>query len=397
MAQSFFVAVIGGGASGIMAAISAARSGKNVVILERMPQAGKKILASGNGRCNLLNEKIDPSKYNPSSRPLVKSVFDRFGKNDIEKFFRSLGLEIYTEADGRVFPVTNQSASVLKILEMELKRLSIHTEFNFHAGDISDLKESFVVTSKSGKKISCRKLILAGGGRSYPSLGSDGSACDLAASLGHSIVKQVPSAVPIVAKDQVCHLLQGQKVSAKTAAVIDGKPVSSAAGDLLFTKYGLSGTSILDISEEISIAMNRHNKKDVIVSVDLVPFMDEDKLTGELTKRLAGGWHHADLLTGILPNKFASAFKEVLATKDVKNIASAIKNRRFKVLETRGWNEAEFTAGGVDTNQVKEMTLESKVKRGLYLSGEILDVTGKRGGYNLAWAWASGHTAGLTG
>ncbi len=397
MSRPFSTAVIGGGAAGIMAAISAKRIGKDCIILEKMPQLGKKILASGNGRCNLLNEKIDPSKYNPSSRPLVKSIFDRFNKKHIEDFFKSLGLETYPEADGRIFPVTNQSASVLKILELELRRLAIPVELNFCASNISDLKDGFTVTSKAGKNISCRNLVLAGGGKSYPALGSDGSVCEMAQAFGHKVIKPVPAAVPIVMRDQVCHLLQGQKIYAKTVAVIDGKVSCEASGDLLFTKYGLSGTSILDISEEISIAINRNKKKDVVVSVDLVPFMDENKLTGELTKRLASGWHHADLLTGILPNKFASAFKEVLATRNAKDVALAIKKRRFGVVETKGWNEAEFTAGGIDTSQVKETTLGSNIKKGLYFAGEVLDVTGHRGGYNLAWAWASGHVAGLAG
>jgi len=397
MQGSFDTAVIGGGASGIISAISAARSGKGVVICERMHQCGKKILASGNGRCNLLNERLDPSYYNPASRPLVRSVFNRFNKDGIKDFFRFLGLELYSEPDGRVFPATNQAASVMRILEIEMRRLSTPVELSFDTANISDSKGGFTVASKSGKKIFCGSLILAGGGRSYPALGADGSAYRLAAHFGHKIIEPIPAAVPLTAKDAMCHILQGQKIFANAIAMIDGKPASAASGDLLFTKYGLSGTAILDISDCMSVALNRHHEKDAAVAVDLVPFMDEEVLVAEIAKRIEKGWQAQDMLAGILPNKFGLALKDLLATKDAMKIARGLKNRRFDITGTRGWNEAEFTAGGIDTDEVKESTLESKLKKGLYFAGEILDVNGARGGYNLAWAWASGFVAGMLG
>ena len=397
MRGSFDTAIIGGGASGIVAAISAKRAGKTAVICDHMPMLGKKILASGNGRCNLLNEHLETSDYNPASRPLVQSVFARFGKVEIKRFFGSLGLELYYEDGGRIFPATNQSASVLKVLEMELRELSVPVELNFEVAKISELKEVFTMTAKTGKSISARRLILAGGGRSYPAFGSDGSCYKMAEGFGHEIVEPVPSAVGLVVKDPLCHALQGQKISARAAGVIDGEPTCEALGDLLFAKYGLSGTAILDISEEISIAVNRHRKKDVAVSVDMVPFMSEEKLRTEITERMRKGWPHMDLVAGILPNKFGPAFEGLLKTRDATRIASSLKRRSFKVTGTRGWNEAEFTSGGIALKDIRESTRESRLKKGLYFAGEIMDVTGRRGGYNLAWAWASGYVAGLTG
>ncbi len=391
----FDVAVVGGGAAGIVAAISTKRKGNSVVICEKMPTLGKKILASGNGRCNLLNENLKEDYYNAKARDFVKSIFSKFGKDHILRFFSELGLEVYSDS-GRIFPATNQASSVLKALEIELKNLAIQIELNFDIVDIFRSKEGFVLISKSGKKIECDNIIVAGGGKTYPALGSDGNAYKLAGKFGHTIVEPVPSAVPLVVKDKLCHALQGQRISASARSIIGGKTTKEAAGELLFTKYGVSGTCILDISEDISIAINRFGKKDIMISVDMVPFMKKEVLSNEITKRISRKILPEDFLVGILPNKFGSALKDILNKRDIDTIIEVLKDRQFKVLGTRGWNEAEFTAGGIDTSEVNEHTLESKLKKGLYLAGEILDVSGRRGGYNLAWAWASGFISGLT-
>jgi len=391
--QKFNTVIIGGGAAGIAAAISAKRLNQSVVICDRMPKIGKKILASGNGRCNILNEDLNESFYNPSARSLVRSIFEKFGKERILSFFKELGLETYSE-DGRIFPRTNQSSSVMKVLELELARLSVPIELNFEVKGISHSQEKFTITSKGGKSIECGKLIVAAGGKSYPALGSDGSCYKMAANLGHKIVEPVPAAVPIVLKERLCHLLQGQKITASVKAIINQKTASESRGDLLFTNYGLSGTAILDISEEISVAINRQKIDDVLVSVDMVPFMDRDALKLEISRRIKDRWKAEDLLAGILPNKFHFAFEGKEIGHDAQMITSAVKSRIFKVFETKRWNEADFTAGGIDTKYVKPGILESTVIKGLYFAGEILDVCGKRGGYNLAWAWVSGFVAG---
>jgi len=389
----FEIAVLGGGASGILAAISAARAGKRACLCERMPRLGRKVLASGNGRCNLANEDLSETFYNPSSRSLVKSVFSKFGKDRILDFFKALGLRTYSEG-GRLFPVTNQSSSVLKVLELELGRLAVPVELDFEVTRIAEREGGFILVSRSGSKISCGALVMAAGGRSYPAFGSDGSAYKFAGQFGHRIITPVPSAVPLVAKDPLCHALQGQKIFSSARAIIDGEANSEAAGEVLFTKYGLSGTAILDISNAVSIAINRQGKRNVAAALDMAPFMDEAALRTELDRRLGMGYPPEELLSGILPNKFGVALGVMLRTKDVPSIAKELKAKKFIVTATRGWNEADFTAGGVDAAEVVAETLESNLKKGLYFAGEILDVDGRRGGYNLAWAWASGYVAG---
>ncbi|MEK6732403.1 MAG: aminoacetone oxidase family FAD-binding enzyme [Candidatus Omnitrophota bacterium] len=393
--QKFSTVIIGGGASGIAAAISARRNGEDVVICEKMQRLGKKILISGAGRCNISNEDLSELHYNHEASGLVKSVFSRFDKEKIEKFFGDLGLKLYSQ-ENRIFPVTNQAASVLKVLEEELKRLKIPIEFGFDVNHIADSAKGFIVKSKSGKTIFCGSIVITGGGKTYPGLGSDGSCYSLAESLGHKIIEPVPSAAPLLVKDRFCHFLQGQKIFCIARSVIDREVKKEIKGEILFTKYGLSGTAILDISEDISIAINRLGKKLVQVSIDMAPFMDKNGLKREIENRISRHFAAENLMIGILPNKFSLVLKDLFKDKDSGQIVNAVKDKRFDVIGTRGWNEAEFTAGGVDTKDVKENTLESKLKKKVYFAGEILDVNGERGGYNLAWAWASGFVAGLT-
>ena len=387
--------VIGGGAAGICAAISAARAGNAVVICEKMPQLGKKILASGNGRCNLLNDNFDENFYNSTAREIIKSILVQFGKNEILAFFHELGLETWSQ-DGRIFPVTNQAASVLKVLEIELRRLSVPVEYDFDCSGISFSGGDIVVSAKNSNKLACRKLIITGGGKTYPVLGSDGSLFDIAKHIGHKIIEPVPCAVPLIVKDPMCHYLQGQRISAAACAVIDGKKSTAVKGELLFTKYGLSGTCVLDISEDISISINRYHKKDVFISVDLVPFMDKDCLKNQLTKRISQKLAPEEILVGILPNKLSVSLKGLFENGYTDSVAAKLKDFRFLISGTRGWNEAELTAGGVDVNEIVPGTLESKLRKNVYFAGEVLDVNGRRGGYNLGWAWASGYIAGQT-
>jgi predicted Rossmann fold flavoprotein len=391
--EKYTTAVVGGGAAGICAAISAARQGERVVILEKMPQIGKKLLATGNGRCNLMNEELNESFYNPAARKMVKSVFDQVGGAAIMEFFHSLGLLTYAK-EGRVFPVTNQATSVLKVLDMELKRLAVPVECDFDCNSLSFVKNSILVAAADKRRIECTRVIVTGGGKTYPAYGSDGSIFKVIRQLGYAMVEPVPCVVPLVIPDKLCSSLQGQKINAKARWLIDGKTGPEAEGELLFTAYGLSGTVILDISEEISIALKRDHKKDVQVALDLAPFLKKSQLKEELTRRQKAGWSPAEMLVGILPNRLSLAFKDLFNTNDMTSAAATLKNLQFPVSATRGWNEAEFTSGGIDVSQINAVTLESKIHGNIFFAGEVLDVNGRRGGYNLAWAWASGLVAG---
>jgi predicted Rossmann fold flavoprotein len=392
--NKYTTAVIGGGAAGICAAIAAARRGQSVVICEKMPQLGKKLLATGNGRCNLLNEKLDETFYNLSARPTVKAVFEQIGKSAILEFFSGLGLQT-TSKEGRLFPATNQASSVLKVLDIELKRLAVALELDFDCSSISFGNNSITLSASDQRKVECSKAIVTGGGRTYPAYGSDGSIYKIARQLGYALVEPVPSVVPLVVKDKLCSSLQGQKITAGVKPLIESKAGREAQGELLFTAYGLSGSVILDVSEGVSIALNRLHKTDVGLVIDFVPFMEPARLQEELTRRQKAGWQNSEMLVGILPNRVSLAFKEFFKQGDIASAVHALKSMVLTVSGTRGWNEAEFTSGGIEVSQINPITLESRIHAGLFFAGEVLDVNGPRGGYNLAWAWASGLVAGM--
>jgi predicted Rossmann fold flavoprotein len=347
----FSTVIIGGGASGIIAAINTKRRyNNNVLICERLPVLGKKILATGGGRCNLLNEDLNEIFYNSNARGFVKTIFLKFGKAAIKGFFEELGLVVYSEK-GRIFPVTNQAGTVLEVLKEELKKLDIETAVNFEIADIVHAGDRFILKPRVGKEIYSESVIITAGGKAYPSLGANGSGYLLAEKLGHKIIEPIPSVVPLVVKDKICHILQGQKIFAKTKALINGNVVSEAEGDVLFTKYGLSGTSILDISKEVSIGINRH-KKEVSVAVDMVPFMDQNELNAELERRILKNKSAEKILTGILPNKFQNVIKYLCKGDNIEELAGNLKNKLFNVSGTMGWNEAEFTCGRSEERRV---------------------------------------------
>jgi len=406
MQDSVDLAVVGAGAAGLVAAISAARRGASVAVVERLPRIGKKILATGGGRCNLLNDGLSPSAYTSSAPGLVASVLDRFGRAEIRAFFEELGLRLQTDDAGRVYPMTNQAASVLKVLELELARLGIGIQTRFEVERMDVTAGRFRISASDGRKIESRAVVVAGGGKSYPALGSNGSCYGLAAAFGHSIVRPVPSAVPLVVRARMCHDLQGQRMRVRAESRIGGRTAQKAEGELLFAQYGLSGTAILDVSESLSIALNRDGRKDVAVVVDFLPGLTADELSGELARRMKAGWDAKNLTSGLLPEKFCLFLPQLMreagyapgrenADGIARGLAAMLKAREYTVQGTRGWNEAEFTSGGVDAREVKPGTLESKLRQGLFLAGEVLDVQGGRGGFNLAWAWASGFVAGL--
>lgn len=398
MITSRDVAVVGGGAAGLAAAIAAARENRSVAVVDRMPRLGKKILITGGGRCNLGNERLDPSLFTSTNPALAASVFARIGTAEIVRFFEGLGLRIVSDG-GRLYPATNQAASVLKVLELEIRRLGVEVLTGFEVVALRREKRAFTIVGADGRRIAARSVVLSGGGRSYPALGANGNAYELARALGHRLVEPVPSCVPLLIRDRVCHFLQGQKIRARAEARIDGRIAAEAFGDVLFTEYGLSGTAVLDVSPPVSVALHRAKKPCAEIRLDLLPDLGRDQLEIELKRRMAEGWETADLVSGLLPEKFVKAVFGWVAPGTrpeayASALAAALKDRRFDVRGTRGWNEAEFTSGGVHAAEIDPERLESKTAPGVFLAGEICDVQGPRGGYNLSWAWASGTLAG---
>ncbi len=422
--------IIGGGAAGQMAAISAKRANPKlkVAILDRTFALGRKILVCGAGRCNVTNINLDKSidnHYYTNNPGFPNNALTKFGYQDILNFFDDLGVNLYVEQKtdiGKLFPTTDQAKTITGVLEEELRLLGVEVHLLTQVEKITKArnskiedrkKEEFMIETlkldQAGHPLSqetftAEKIILSAGGKTYPALGSNGSGYSIAESFGHKIIEPVPSALPLVSKNPLSHFLQGMKLEAEVTSIINGKRIKTRTDDVMFTQYGLSGPAILNISREISIHINREQKSGVEVEINFLPGKN---IRSELEKR----WKARPELTlekslyGLFPNKFAEALPRAIQldhTKAVKDLSAAETHRlieslsafKIKIDGTRSWNEAEFTAGGVDTRDVNPDTLESKLTPGLFFCGEILDVDGDVGGFNLSWAWSSGNLAG---
>lgn len=380
--------MIGAGAAGLTAAIHASQCGGQVLLVDHMPRAGKKILATGGGRCNISHNTLTTSSYNARSRELVGCCLEQYDADAVISFLRSLGLFL-REEEGRLYPVTNQASTVLTALEMACDAEYVDRAFNTTITKVKKTQDGFMLTSPESE-ICCQQLVIATGGRTYPALGSDGSGYALAESLGHSLITPIPTCVPLMCRHPLLHPCQGLKLQADVTVMHGDTAVQSSSGDLLFTKYGLSGTAILDASDTVCEALHRNHQTGVWVEVDFAPFITEDELQHELSRRAK--WPEAAELevNGIIPTRLAAA---LAALPNRPGWIEAIKHSRFCITDTRGWNEAEFTNGGVRCSEV-DRNLASRCCDGLYLAGEVLDVHGERGGFNLAWAWISGLIAG---
>lgn len=417
MPQSFDVIIIGGGAAGMMAAISAKRHNPklSVAIIDQTFALGRKILISGAGRCNLTNKNLtkDLAKKYFGDKKIVESVFKQFGYKEITEFFNDLGLELYEEtksATGKIFPQNDQAKAVVALLVSEIEKLGIEIILNTIVLSVKKEKSSFVLIGNHENKevvFTATKLVLAAGGKSYPALGADGSGFDLAHDFKHKIIEPAPSGVPLVGKNELSQALQGTKLEAEIVAFINNKEVGNVVGDVLFTQYGLSGSGILSISREFSICLNRDHKKLAEIVLNFFPNKNKIEVKKYLLTRFKKNPDQTieNNLWGIFPMKFVATILKLtkidsarltseLNTEEIDRLINSLTVCKIKITGTRGWNEAEFTAGGIATEDVNPNTLESKLVSGLYFCGEVLDVDGEIGGYNLSWAWASGFVVG---
>ena len=396
------IAVIGGGASGLMAAITAKKSGKEVIILERKDRILKKVLITGNGRCNITNVNANISNYFGKNISSVENILNRFTPQDTMDFFNELGIICNEENRGKVYPLSGQASSVVDALRFEAERLGIKIETEFYVRKIEKDGFKFRIYSEDRKKIEAGRVILAAGGQSYPELGSNGSGFELAKELGHSVTRLSPSIVQLKTEKHQVKGLQGIKTDVAVTAYGDNKKICTYNGELLFTDYGISGNVVFNISFVMPLYKN------VEFEIDFMEKFDYNELYEILKerKRILSHLTMENYFNGMINKKLGQFLSKVsgieklskpvkdLNDSDIRKLCTVLKKYRVKILETTGFKNAQVTAGGVLLDEVNIETLESKIVKGLDFSGEVLDVYGECGGFNLQWAWASGYIAG---
>lgn len=396
------IAVIGGGASGMMAAITARKSGKEVVILERKDRILKKVLITGNGRCNMTNMNADISNYFGKNISSVENILNSFNPQDTMDFFNGLGIVCNEENRGKVYPLSGQASSVVDALRFEAERLGIKIETEFYVRKIEKDGFKFKIYSEDRKKIEAGRVILAAGGQSYPELGSNGSGFELAKELGHSVTRLSPSIVQLKTEKNQVKGLQGIKTDVAVTAYGDNKKICIYDGELLFTDYGISGNVVFNISFVMPLYKN------VEFEIDFMEKFDYNELYEILKerKKIMSHLTMENYFNGMINKKLGQFLSKVsgieklskpvkdLNDSEIRKLCTVLKKYRVKILDTTGFKNAQITAGGVSLDEVNPETLESKIVKGLYFSGEVLDVYGECGGFNLQWAWASGYIAG---
>jgi len=374
--MNYDLAIIGAGASGLAAAITAARAGEYTLVLERMPRAGKKILVTGNGRCNLSNRHATTHEYH--NKHFAAPALKAFGVAQCEAFFDSLGLALQEDAEGRIYPRSNTAASVLDALRFGAQRAGAQIRCDMPVNQVQRVSDGFVL----GGGIHARRLIIAAGGCAAPAHGSNGTGFALLKSLGHSVIEPRPALVQLVCNSPHLPMLKGLRVRASIRLEQNENVLRQAQGEVLFTEDGLSGIAAMELS-----CAAQGNCTAVL---DLLPELSHEELALRLAtwQSACPEYTPAQLLGGLLPKRVAEAV--IKANSHPKHFA-------FPVIGTRGFAHAQVTAGGADVREFHAQTLQSRRMPGLFACGEVLDVHGGCGGFHLHWAWASGCLAGREG
>lgn len=396
--------IVGCGASGIMAAIMAKDLGIDVAILESNDRIGKKILTTGNGRCNITNKNINVLRYHSENKTFFNKVFENFTFKNTVEFFNSIGLYLVTLDSDKMYPMSLQASSVLDVFRFALEEREIPIYLNHKVKEIN-YKNKFIIDCVNEENFICSKLLLCTGGKSAPKTGSDGSGFTLAKKLGHNIINPIPALVQLKLNHNKLKALSGVKFDGNAHIYVNDKLRRSEFGEVLFTDYGVSGPPILQLSRIASYNLSKG--KDISLKIDMMSNFSKDELKDFLENHFGTYSYRSvhDALIGIINKKIIPIIlKEAnidnihkpcwaLEWEEKEMLLSLLKEWTFKVSGTNSFDNAQVTAGGVDTKEVDENTLQSKIVPNLYFAGEILDVDGDCGGFNLQWAWSSASVA----
>lgn len=407
------VLIIGGGAAGMMAAAFAAKNGNRVEVFEKNEKLGKKLFITGKGRCNITNaaDLEDFFSAVTSNPKFLYSAFYSFTNEQVISFFEELGVRTKVERGGRVFPVSDHSSDVIQALKSEMERLGVKINLNAEVKELITEKSSTGETVNgirlvSGKKISGDAVIVATGGISYPSTGSTGDGYRFARRCGHKVSELSPSLVPMEVKEWYAGELMGLSLRNIEIRITDGKKkLYQEFGEMLFTHYGVTGPVILSAS---SIVGKKLKDTELTLHIDLKPALTEEQLDKRVLREFETNHNRQfkNAVDSLFPSKLRPVIVELSGIPEEKKVHEITKEERLRFVRLikdftmtltglRGYNEAIITKGGVSVKEIDPGTMESKLVKGLYFAGEVLDLDAVTGGYNLQIAWSTGYLAGM--
>ncbi len=395
------IGIIGGGASGMAAALAAAENPKaQVILLERQARVGRKLQATGNGRCNLTNLHACQGGYHGENGAFSAYALGQFGPEQTLEWFCSLGLFTVAESSGRVYPYSDQANSVVDVLRFALEKPNITVKLGFEVEKVKKTSVGFLVEGRE-EKLECDRLLIACGGLAGTKLGGTMSGYKLLRSLGHKCTRLRPALVQLKSSWTGVAGLKGVRANCHAAIYRDGQLHAESQGELQFTEYGLSGPVIFEISRDAC-----QGSGNWVCKLDLLPQVSGNALLSELIRRKNTALPTSELLTGILHNRLGRVLTQAagiglnrevreLSDDQLAQLTQLVKAFEVTLTEPMGMDSAQVTAGGIVTAEFEETTMESRLVPGLYACGEVLDIDGDCGGYNLQWAWSSGRLAGL--
>jgi len=392
------ISIIGAGSSGLFCAILLSKIGFNVTVFEKNAKAGRKLLATGNGKCNVSNTNLALNNYHSSNYDFYKYAIQSFSYEQFEKLVFSFGLDLIKRGT-KVFPKSDQASSVVDVLYSECLVNGVNFLFNHEVSSISKKKQFEIISNE--KKYYSDKVIIASGSGAMKKLGSSDRGYEFAKKFNHTIIKPLASLVQLESENDSIKKLSGLKCEANVSLLINNQKIITKHGDILFAKYGVSGNTILDLSREATIALEEYQVVDILV--DIFPNEDKNKLLGILEKKYKQIQNKKKefLLLSLINSKIISYIFEMaqikkekeyvsdLNKKDLQSLVYAMKNIKIDISASRGYEYAEVVSGGINTSEINPKTMESKLVKDLFFIGEVLDVDGDCGGYNLHWAWAS--------